>query len=65
MLIIAFKKAIAPLAIIAEALAVIVGTIVGWQLSKVVSVIPLWAWILGGITGVYCFTKLIRRKYVH
>ena len=62
MLVIRFKKAIAPLAIIVGALAVVAVMIIGWQLFKAVSAIPTWAWILGGLAGTYCIFRLVRRN---
>lgn len=62
MLVIGFRKAIAPLAIIAGALAVVAAVIIGWQLFKAVSAVPTWAWILGGLAGAYCIIRLIGKK---
>ena len=54
-----FKKAIAPLAIIAAAVAA-VGGIVGWQLITDVG-IPWWVWVVGGIVGGIALSRVIRR----
>lgn len=56
-LMIQFKKAIAPLVILAAAVAAIaaVGSgIVGWQIFKTVQAgVPLWVWLVGGAALAY------------
>ncbi len=56
-LVIPFKKAIAPLAIIAivvGAVALVGSTILGWQIFKSVQAgVPLWVWGIGGAALLY------------
>ncbi len=56
-LVIPFKKAIAPLAIIAivvGAVALVGSTILGWQIFKSVKAgVPLWVWGVGGAALLY------------
>ena len=59
-LVIKFKKAIAPLPIIAGVLAGI--AVLGWQLFSETTPIPLWAWVLGGF--VIGYTVLRRKKWL-
>ena len=56
-LVVRFRKAVAPLAIIARIIVTVGIGIIGWQLFKE-SGFPLWGWILGGIVG----CTLLRRK---
>lgn len=58
--VIRFKKALAPLAIIAIAVGgifVIGGVLIGWQIFKTVKAgVPLWVWIIGGAAVLYLIT---------
>ena len=58
--VIRFKKALAPLAIIAIAVGgifVIGGVLIGWQIFRTVKAgVPLWVWIIGGAAVLYLIT---------
>ena len=54
-MVIKFEKRVAPLVIFAGAILV---AVVGWQLLKTVSEVPIWAWVAGAIGVV----MLLRRK---
>ena len=61
MLIIKFRKALAPLVIIAAAVAAISAAgagVVGWQIFKTTKMgVPLWAWIVGGAALAYLLLR--------
>ena len=49
-----FQKAIAPLLIIAGAVTLIVGSLIGWQIFKTTQMgVPLWVWLVGGLALAY------------
>ena len=59
-LVIKFQKAIAPLLIIGGAIVVIIGSVIGWQVFRSTQLgVPIWVWILGGVTIGYI---ILRRK---
>ena len=61
-LMIKFRKAVAPLLIIGLAVTAIVA-IVGWQLFKSVTPgIPLWVWVITGMTVAYVSTR--KKKFM-
>ena len=59
-LIIKFRKAIIPLAIIAGAIGTAGVSIAGWQLYKKISEIPIWVWVAGGLAVGYLFFRMLR-----
>lgn len=61
MLVIGFRRQSFPLAILAGALAVLTGIILGWQLFKTVTV-PTWVWVAGGVVGIFCIYKTVTRR---
>lgn len=61
--IIKFKKTIAPLLIIAGAIAAIGVGLLGWQIFKLTALgVPIWAWIVGGGALLYLVLRKPVRK---
>ena len=58
MVVIKFRKEIAPLLIIGGAVVAIVGSVLGWQIWKTSQMgVPVWVWGVGGIALLYLMTR--------